>query len=224
MSEYAAAAFTREVEIRMVREVHDRRGVTTGIERDFEPAIVIPVVHDFASQFAGITFVAIRACEREYHAVCLHPAAPNPVSESSGTTVEVVGAIILCQTVFLSVERKDPPGDTVPVPSDDFAHGRTVIEITVESLIPQDYVGQMAGVVGDGDCRDGSPDVGETHRGAVRVGHRVVHDSLAFRGETPYVLCDFGSHRTISKGWRGNDLHRREPVFWQRRRGGLLCR
>ena len=80
--EGAALGLAAQVEIGMVGQGDHRWGGGAGIKRDFEFAVVVPVVNDLGIQIARITLVAVGAQQREDDPVGFDPTVPQLVGKT----------------------------------------------------------------------------------------------------------------------------------------------
>lgn len=91
----------------MVGQIDHRRSGGAGIKRDFEFAVVVPVVNDLGIQIARITLVAVGAQQREDDPVGFDPTVPQLIGKTGIPAVQMVSSVAVPrQAILLAVERK----------------------------------------------------------------------------------------------------------------------
>ena len=188
--EHRAARLAREVEVDVVREVHDRRPVGPGQVGDLHGVVVVEVEDRLDVQLARVALVAVLREERHHHAVGLHAALPDAVGKVLRPAVQVVAAVVDLQRVGHAVDRHASAGDAVGAAAHALARGGTVVEVALGMLVAQYHVGHAALAVGHREGDDRSAEVREAQLRPLPVGQRVEDDCLALRGHAPDMLFD----------------------------------
>ena len=182
------AAFTAQVEVAVIGEIHGCRLVGRGDIVDADFVLVSQLIGHGDIELAGVTFFAIRAGVPEDHAGALFVlerfGGPDDLAEvPGGAPVQVVRPVVDRQLVVFALEGELPLGDSVG----DAAGG------TAEVLVPfalvsgdvveaEDHICELALLVGNlqlgesGSARDQAGD----HPGL--VAKRVPFDRLARAG------------------------------------------
>ena len=182
--------FARQVEIDVVREIHDGGPVGAGQIGDLQRAVFVEVEDRLDAQLARITLVAVLREQGHDHAVGLHAALPDPVGKVLRAAVQVVHAVVYFERVLLALDGHPAVGDAVGAAAHALAGGGSVVEIALGSLVAQHDVGHAAFAVGHHGGDDCRAIVREAHLGAAVVAQRVEDDRLAFGGHTPDMLLD----------------------------------
>ena len=183
------ASVAREIEIDVVREVHDRRLVRLGEVGDLQGIVVVEIEYGFDVQLAGVILVAVLRQERHDDAVGLDTAFPKTVGEILRAAVQVVGAVVDLQRVFFAFDGHASRCDAVGAAADALARGGHVEE-AFGVFVTEHHVGHAAFAVGHRHGDDRRPEIRDLHFGALVVAHRVEDDRLSFGRHAPYVLFD----------------------------------
>src|SRR5690606_26236693 len=109
----------------------------------------------------------------------------DPFVETLEPPVQRVRPIVDSQSVDLAVEFEHAAGDAVAVAADERCEVWVLAEIAVERVEPQEYVAELAALVGDFDRNQRSPVCSDAHRGARRILQAVELHALPRRGRAP---------------------------------------
>ena len=161
-----------EVEVGVIGQV-DRRGfVGRGGVVDDEFVVVRERVDNRNVEVAGITFFAIGTLAREFDGRVFAGGCfglPVGLVETFASAVQMMGAVVGGEAVFLAVELEAPMGDAIGAASDDAAEIRTVVlDVAIERIEAEGDVAGAAVSVGSFE-RDESRAV--VHHGS---GHAVL--------------------------------------------------
>ena len=150
----AAGAFSVEVEVDVVGEVHDRGLVGLCGEYELKGIVISPGVMGDGLEGAGIASFSVFGKVHELYGVAVNAAVPNLVLEAFRAAVEVVGAIVDGKSVLCAVQGEMSLGDAVCKAAGNLAGAGTVGKI-VEGVLVADYdVVQLAVLVGNYDGYD----------------------------------------------------------------------
>ena len=188
--EHVARRLAREVEVDVVREVHDRRAVGACEVGDLQWIVVVEIEYGLHGERARIALVAIFREERHDHAVRLHASLPHAVGEALRAAVEVVASVVGLQPVLRAFDLHASAGDAVGAAAHAFARSRGVAEIPLRAAVAQHHVVQTAVAVGHARRHDRGAVGAQRDFGTRGVAHRVAHDGLAFGRHAPDVLLD----------------------------------
>lgn len=94
MVEDRTASVAREIEIDVVREVHDRRLVRLGEVGDLQGIVVVEIEYGFDVQLAEANSGRRPPTRRHDDAVGLDTAFPKTVGEGHRAAVQMVGAVV----------------------------------------------------------------------------------------------------------------------------------
>lgn len=144
MRKDASAAFPVQVEIGVVGEVYNSRGIR--LCRKSEPEFILfrPFISCHCFQISRISHFTILGEVHELHPVSFYTAFPYLVLESFRTAMKMVRTVIHRKSIFLAVQREMSQGYPVCIPSRNFPGAWPVAEITCRISVSQYHVGQLA--------------------------------------------------------------------------------
>ena len=177
----------RQVEVRVLRQVHDRGLVGGGGVLDDQLVLRRQQVGHGRLQRARIALVAVgrrhapldadRAVARDLLAL------PDVLVEPAHAAVEVVRPVVRGELVGLAVERERGAADAVRVAPDHVAEERVRVALVARERVEAErHVGVRSRPVGHADGDDGRSPRDGAHLHPVRVRQRVERDLLAPRG------------------------------------------
>jgi hypothetical protein len=179
-----AGVLAGEVEVAVVRQVHDGRLVGRRLVIDAEGVVVGQGVRDGGVEVAGVAFLAVltEVVEADGRAVLALRllGAPDDLVETLHAAVEVVGAVVRREGVLFAVEGELALGDAVGVAAGDGAEERVAGEVAVEVLEAEDDVAGVAVLVRHVQLGDDAAVVGDLGDDAVLVGEGVQLHRLPF--------------------------------------------
>ena len=144
MVQDGAGAFPIEIEIGVVSEVHNCRGVSLGREGEGQFIFLRPLVMGHGLEIARRAGLSILREIEKLYCITLYPAVPNLVLEPFRTSVEMVAGIVYREAVLIAVENEMTLGNAVGISSGAFSRARAVCEIGHRVVIADDNVGQVA--------------------------------------------------------------------------------
>ena len=211
MIEDRAAALAGKVEVGVLREVHRRRLVRSGVVIDGELVVVGERVGDGRRQRAGIAFLAVPARVGEHEAYALRAVEgrdrPVHLVEAPDAAVECVGAVVRDERVPHGVEREGRLGDAVAVAADDRAEVRRLFQVAGKVVVAENDVGHGPRPVGDAQRGDDAAVADHAHRDTGGVRERVRRDRVVGWQHTErcgdYAArrrCHWGGGRGVARG------------------------
>ena len=144
MVQDGAGAFPIEIEIGVVGEVHNCRGVSLGREGEGKFILLRPLVMGHGLEIARIAGLSVLREIEKLYCITLYPAVPHLVLEPFRTAVEMVAGIVYREAVLIAVENEMAFGNAVGISSGAFSRARAVCEIGHRVVIADDNVGQVA--------------------------------------------------------------------------------
>ena len=185
MSQHTAASLAIEVEIGVVGQVDDCRGVTLGREGETELVLLAPFISCNGLQIARIAHFTILCDIEEFHGPVVHTAFPNLVLEALGTSVQVVRPVVHRQFVFLSVKDEASLCYAVGKASRDLACARSVGEVVQRIAVAEYHVVQFPVTVWYLDGHYSRTHGRELYGCAFCIGESVADYVFAARGLAP---------------------------------------
>ena len=161
------AALTLEVEERVVRQVHNRRGIRLRTIVDAELVRRSQRVGHHNVQVPRETLLTVgRTVTEDNRRVGGRLHVPNHAVEALQTAVQRLAVVVLRKRVLLAVEREAPLGYAVGVTTQSRTQKTFpfVVQITVDRLVAQDHILRHAVPVRSPERHDTSPEVRDLHR------------------------------------------------------------
>src|SRR5215831_16295935 len=128
MTQDIALSFTRQIEVRVMGQVHGSGFVGRGLVIDGEFILVVQGISYPSFEQARISFFTICAVIGQNHtyaiAVLEGLSFPHDLIEAFDTTMQVIGPVICRERITLSIQRKPTLGDPVAITADDGAEVR----------------------------------------------------------------------------------------------------
>ena len=147
MVQDGAGAFPIEIEIGVVGEVHNCRGVSLGRECEGELILLRPLVMGHGLEIARIAGLSVLREIEKLYCITLYPAVPHLVLEPFRTSVEMVAGIVYREAVLIAIENEMTFGNAVCISSGAFSRARAVCEIGHRVVIADNNVSQIAFLV-----------------------------------------------------------------------------
>src|SRR6185312_3750695 len=146
-----AVALTRQVEIGMLGKIQ-RRGLVGGSFVIHDQLVVVgQSIGDFDFEVAGISFLAVFAqiavSNSDTLSVLELLGLPELFVKPVGSAMQGVRAVIFGQGIFHAVEGEGGVGNPVGVAPDDGAEVGGVLQISVNFVVTEDNVAQVAVLV-----------------------------------------------------------------------------
>ena len=186
-----AGGLAVQVEIDVVRQVHDRGGVRFRRQNELELVVLAPLVVRDGFQVAGESGFAILGEIHEFDGVAFDAAIPDLVREAVRAAVEVVGAVVDWEMVLHAVQRELAVRDAVRKAAGHLAAARSVADVVQRIRVAQHDVAEFAVLVRDDDRDDRRADVGQLYVCAGGVLEGIAEDFLSVRGGRPQFFGDF---------------------------------
>ena len=142
-----AGAFSIEIEIGVVGEVHNGRGVSLGRECEGEFILLRPLIMGHGLEIARIAGLSVLREIEKFHCIALYPAVPYLVLEPFRSAVEMVAGIVYREAVFIAVQNEMAFGNAVGISSRAFSRARAVCEIGHRIVIADNDIGEIAVLV-----------------------------------------------------------------------------
>ncbi len=174
-----AGALTAEVEVRVVREVDDRRLVGGGVVVHPQLVLVRERVGHIDLQRARIALLAVRARVAELDAAGHDRALPDDLVEALDATVERVGPVVLGQRVRDAVERERAIRDAVGIAPRDRPEVRALGHVVGQVVETERDVRDSALAIRRVDLGDDAAVGDDLHRRAALVRKRELLDGSA---------------------------------------------
>ena len=184
---------SRKVEVRVVRQIDDRRLVGGGLVIDPEFVLVRQRVDHGDRQIAGIPFFSVLAEIRQLQRGAIGAfrrfGIPDHLVESLQASVQMVRPVVDGKVVLDTVQRKETLCDPVCIPACDAAEVRITPDIVGQGIIPQHNVPQLPILVRDEQRYHDPPVVRDPGFHAVRIAQRKKGDRLPIRCRSPRLLA-----------------------------------
>jgi len=178
-----------EVEVGVVRQVHDGRCVRRRLERQADLRVRHVVGHP-GGQVARETLVPVRALQPEDRAIGrVLDHLPQPAVEAVGSAVQVVATVVRAKPDLPAVEGERAAGDPVRVAADaapEVVRGRQVVR---GRRVAEDDVASHAVTAGDLEPVHGGPEVQD-----LQDRPRSVPEHQAVNGAPVLQLAERGQH------------------------------
>ena len=161
----------REVPVSVVGEVYHGRSVGFGTKGQLQLAGIAPAVCGAHGELSGVSGFAVGSGVAHCHGVAVGAdKAPELVLEAVGAAVEVVGAVVDGEAVFLSVDNEVPSGYAVGISARHFSGAGAVGYVVGWVGIAENHIGELARAVGYVNLYDAGAESAEHYRCAAGVG------------------------------------------------------
>ncbi len=214
MPQNVPVPLARQVEVGMVRQVHDRGPVRDCPVIDAQNLLVRPPVSHGYLQVAGELLLAVRTDTREDDAVAGggRLRLPQHQVKTHLPAMQAVRPVIGDQPVLPAVQIEGRARDAVAVPADGPADETAVGRVSVGRAEPQRDVSLPARAVRHGHGDQRRPEIGENGRASVPVG-----EFEQFRFHAAGCPAErFPLHESVSSVKIGNDSFRPRRAILRR--------
>ncbi len=146
----------------MIGQVEHGGFIGDGVVGDPKP-VAVERIGDRNLQVAGIAFFAIFGKIRQPEGGGVELSrVPDDGVKTFLSAMERIGAVVLVERIFFSVELERCPADPVAVTADDGAEiGVRLVEVFSDAVIPEDNVGRVAVLVGNDQADDPGAVIGD---------------------------------------------------------------
>ena len=167
----------RKIEIGMLREIEDGGFVRRGREIETQFVVVGQRVERRDRQVAGKTFLAVLAQVPQLQGGSAGARdrlrIPNHLVKALDPAVQRIRPVVDRQRVGFAFERELASGDSIPVPADQTAEVRTALQITVERVVAEHDIAELAVFVRNFQRHDDAAVIANARLDAFRVAQRV---------------------------------------------------
>ena len=189
MVEYVAIAFSLEIEVAVLREVHRRGPVGSGDIVDAPFVFIGEQIRDADIECAGVTLLAVLAGVAEFHALeaVLDQglAAPNHLIKSFQATVkralDATWFVVGGELVFLAIELELPVRDAIAIAPDDGAEVGRVLDVFRQGVVAENDIRRFAFFVRCFEAENNGTVCHRSELDAILVGESKYLDFFAIR-------------------------------------------
>ena len=146
MVEHVGAVLPVEIEIGVIRQIHDRVRVGCRRVSDHERVVRRQAIAHLAGQRAGIALLLRRTHIAEHHAAVCHLAVKDTACKSA---VQMVRTGVRTEPDHFAAERKSCVFDTVGVSADEGAEKAAAVFVALQCVVAEHHIARNAVFVGD---------------------------------------------------------------------------
>ena len=191
VSEDAAVAFAIEIEICVICEIQDCRGIRLGCKGETEFILLCPFITSDCLQCSRISLLSVLGIVKKFHSAFVLATFPYLVLETFRTAMEMIRAIVYRQCIFHSVKGKFTQGHTVCISSRDLSHTRAVTEIACRICISKGYISKDSILVRNHHRDDSGTDIGQLYISSTLIFKGIKKNLLTTRGSAPKFFRQF---------------------------------